>query len=52
MHIDETPIDFWTIQGMKPADAGSEAEKHFARDRGYRWEIHWVKENRPSAYAR
>jgi phenylpyruvate tautomerase PptA (4-oxalocrotonate tautomerase family) len=39
IHIDETPIDFWTIQGMKPPDFGSEAEKH------------WVREDRPSAYA-
>jgi hypothetical protein len=39
IHIDETPIDFWTIQGMKPPDPGSEAEKR------------WAKENRPSAYA-
>ena len=38
VHIDETPIDFWTIQGMKPPDPNSEAEKH------------WVKEDRPSAY--
>lgn len=39
VHIDETPIDFWTIQGMKPPDPDSEAEKH------------WVKEDRPSAYS-
>ena len=39
VHIDQTPIDFWTIHGMKPPDPGSEAEKH------------WVKEDRPSAYA-
>jgi phenylpyruvate tautomerase PptA (4-oxalocrotonate tautomerase family) len=38
IHIDQTPIDFWNVQGMKPPDAGSEAEKR------------WVKENRPSAY--
>ena len=38
IHIDQTPIDFWTIQGMKPPDPNSEAEKH------------WVKEDRPSAY--
>ena len=39
VHIDQTPIDFWTIQRMKPPDPDSEAEKH------------WVKEDRPSAYA-
>ena len=38
VHIDQTPIDFWTIQGMKPPDPDSEAEKH------------WIKEDRPSAY--
>ena len=38
VHIDQTPIDFWIIQGMKPPDPDSEAEKH------------WVKEDRPSAY--
>jgi phenylpyruvate tautomerase PptA (4-oxalocrotonate tautomerase family) len=39
IHIDETPIDFWTIQGTKPPDPGSEAEKR------------WAKEDRPSAHA-
>jgi len=39
VHIDETPIDFWTVQGMRPPAPDSEAEKH------------WVKEDRPSAYA-
>jgi len=38
IHIDETPFDFWTIQGMKPPPPDSEAEKR------------WVKEDRPSAY--
>ena len=39
VHIDQTPIDFWTIDGMKPPDPNSDAEKR------------WVKEGRPSAYA-
>ena len=36
--LTDTPIDFWTIQGMKPPDPDSEAEKR------------WVKEDCPSAY--
>jgi phenylpyruvate tautomerase PptA (4-oxalocrotonate tautomerase family) len=39
VHIDQTPIDFWTIQGMKPPDPDTEVEKH------------WVKEDRPTACA-
>ena len=38
VHIDITPMDFWNIQGMKPPDPNSEAEKK------------WVKDDRPSAY--
>ena len=38
VHIDETPIDLWTIQGMKPPAPNSEAEKR------------WVKQDGPSAY--
>ena len=27
LHFDETPFDLWTIQGLKPPSANSEAEK-------------------------
>lgn len=37
-HIDETPFDLWSIQGMRPPPPESEAEKR------------WIAENRPSAY--
>ncbi|MCC8964318.1 tautomerase family protein [Bradyrhizobium sp. Pear76] len=37
-HVDETPTELWTIQGLKPPPEGSDAEKH------------WVSENRPSIY--
>ena len=36
IHIDDTPRDQWTIQGMRPPDTGSEEEKR------------WIRENRPS----
>ena len=36
IHIDDTPRDQWTIQGMRPPDSGSEEEKR------------WIRENRPS----
>jgi phenylpyruvate tautomerase PptA (4-oxalocrotonate tautomerase family) len=39
VHIDDTPIDFWTIEGMKPPEGGSEAEKR------------WALEDRASAYS-
>jgi phenylpyruvate tautomerase PptA (4-oxalocrotonate tautomerase family) len=35
-HIDETPVDLWTIQGMRPPDTGSAEEQR------------WARENRPS----
>lgn len=38
MHIDETPRDFWTVQGLVPPPPGSEAEKL------------WARENRPVPY--
>jgi phenylpyruvate tautomerase PptA (4-oxalocrotonate tautomerase family) len=38
VHIDDTPIDLWTIEGMIPPEGGSEAEKH------------WAKENRATPY--
>jgi len=37
-HIDETPSDLWSIQGIPPPPAGSEAEKK------------WVAENKPTPY--
>ena len=37
-HIDETPRDYWLIEGFPPPPSGSEAEKR------------WIRENRPSAY--
>jgi glyoxylase-like metal-dependent hydrolase (beta-lactamase superfamily II)/phenylpyruvate tautomerase PptA (4-oxalocrotonate tautomerase family) len=36
IHIDETPRDLWTIQGMRPPDPGSAEEQR------------WARENRPS----
>ena len=39
IHVDETPIDFWTIEGMKPPEPGSETEKL------------WAKENKASSYS-
>ena len=36
IHIDETPRDLWTIQGMRPPDEGSAEEQR------------WARENRPS----
>jgi phenylpyruvate tautomerase PptA (4-oxalocrotonate tautomerase family) len=36
IHIDDTPRDQWTIQGMRPPDSGS--------PEGQRW----IRENRPS----
>src|SRR4029077_8023115 len=32
IHIDETPIDFWTIEGMKPPEGGSDAERRWAEE--------------------
>ena len=37
-HIDETPFDMWSIQGLRPPPPNSEAETR------------WKAENRPSAY--
>lgn len=36
IHIDETPRDLWTVQGMRPPDEGSAEE------------LRWARENRPS----
>lgn len=38
IHIDDTPIGLWSIQGMKPPDANSDVEKK------------WISENKPSKY--
>ena len=38
IHIDETPTELWTIEGLKPPAAGSEVEKR------------WAREDRPSPY--
>jgi phenylpyruvate tautomerase PptA (4-oxalocrotonate tautomerase family) len=38
VHIDDTPIDFWTIEGLIPPAGTSEAEKR------------WAAENRASPY--
>jgi len=38
IHVDETPLDFWQVQGMVPPAAESDAEKL------------WAQENRPVAY--
>jgi len=35
-HIDETPFELWSIQGIRPPAADSEDEKR------------WIRENRPS----
>ena len=37
-HIDETPRNYWLIEGFSPPPSGSEAEKR------------WMRENKPSAY--
>jgi phenylpyruvate tautomerase PptA (4-oxalocrotonate tautomerase family) len=37
-HIDETPFDLWSIQGLRPPPANSEHEKR------------WVAENKPTPY--
>jgi phenylpyruvate tautomerase PptA (4-oxalocrotonate tautomerase family) len=37
-HIDETPFDLWSIQGLRPPPPNSEAEKR------------WVADNRPSPH--
>jgi phenylpyruvate tautomerase PptA (4-oxalocrotonate tautomerase family) len=39
VHIADTPFDFWTIQGLKPPEGGSEAEKR------------WAAENKASPYS-
>ena len=36
IHIDDTPRDQWTIQGMRPPESGSEEAQR------------WIRENRPS----
>ncbi|OBI94163.1 tautomerase family protein [Mycobacterium sp. 1245805.9] len=36
IHIDDTPLDQWTVQGMRPPDPGSEQMKR------------WIDENKPS----
>lgn len=36
LHIDETPFDLWTVQGLRPPRAGTEDEKR------------WIAENKPS----
>jgi phenylpyruvate tautomerase PptA (4-oxalocrotonate tautomerase family) len=38
IHVDETSPDLWSIQGLRPPVANSEAEKR------------WKEENRPSPY--
>ena len=37
-HIDETPRNYWLIEGFAPPPSGSEAEKR------------WMRDNKPSAY--
>jgi hypothetical protein len=32
LHIDETPIDLWRVQGLPAPPFGSEAEKQWAAD--------------------
>ncbi len=32
LHIDETPRDLWTVQGMFPPPSGSEEEQRWARE--------------------
>jgi len=39
-HIDETPFDIWSIQGMRPPPANSDAERK------------WIAENKPTPYTR
>jgi phenylpyruvate tautomerase PptA (4-oxalocrotonate tautomerase family) len=31
-HIDETPADLWTVQGIRPPAMGSDAERRWARE--------------------
>jgi len=38
LHIDETPIDLWRVQGLPAPPFGSEAEKQ------------WVTDNKPTPY--
>ena len=38
LHIDETPMDLWSIQGLRPPPPDSAAEQR------------WIRENRPSSY--
>lgn len=38
-HIDETPFDLWSIQGLRPPPANSDAEKL------------WALENKPTPYS-
>ena len=38
LHIDETALDLWSIQGLQPPPPGSVAERR------------WARENRPTAY--
>jgi hypothetical protein len=38
LHIDETPMDLWSIQGLRPPPPDSAAERR------------WIRENRPSPY--
>ena len=38
LHIDETALDLWSIQGLQPPPPGSTAERR------------WARENRPTAY--
>jgi len=38
-HIDETPFDLWSIQGLRPPTPNSDAEKR------------WVLENKPTPYS-
>src|SRR5262245_6223715 len=37
-HIDETPFDFWSVQGYRPPPADSDDEKRWAREIGRRHE--------------
>lgn len=38
LHIDETPIDLWRVQGLPAPEYGSEAEKK------------WIADNKPTPY--
>jgi phenylpyruvate tautomerase PptA (4-oxalocrotonate tautomerase family) len=40
VHIDDTPVDFWTIEGLKPPEGGSVDERR------------WAAENRALPYAK